>query len=115
MGRGWRGGSWTRAPTQTPCRATRWPCGRSTPRSPAGSGAVALALIAAGADPGARQQHGWTPLHGAADNGLGDVVEALLAAGADPAATNDDGATARSLAENRGHAAIVDRLRAAGG
>ena len=31
---------------------------------------VALALIAAGADVGARQRHGWTPLHGAAQAGL---------------------------------------------
>ena len=40
----------------------------------AGRTEVALLLIAAGADPDVTQRHGWTPLHGAADNGLAEVV-----------------------------------------
>jgi ankyrin repeat protein len=72
-----------------------------------GSSENALALIAAGADPNAKQRHGWTPLHAAAQTGDRAVVEALLQAGADPAITNDDGKTAAMLARANGHAQIA--------
>jgi ankyrin repeat protein len=60
----------------------------------------AVALLEAGADPNARQSHGWTPLHSAAANGLPDLVRALIAHGADAGAANDDGKTAVDLADD---------------
>ncbi len=70
-------------------------------------------LLAAGADPNARQSGGWTPLHGAAHNGDVASVALLLTAGADPAAVNDEGASVLSLAEERGDAATIDAVRLA--
>jgi ankyrin repeat protein len=70
----------------------------------------ALALIAGGADPNAKQRHGWTPLHGAAESGDRAVVDALLAAGADPTLANDDGRTAADVAREAGHAEIAKAL-----
>jgi ankyrin repeat protein len=67
-------------------------------------------LIEAGADVNATQRHGWTPLHGAAQNGSLPSVERLLAAGAHPAARNDDGTSAIELARAGGHESIVARL-----
>jgi len=71
---------------------------------------VVAVLVDAGADVNATQRHGWTPLHGAAQNGSLPSVERLLAAGADPAARNDDGVDAIELARAAGHEAIVARL-----
>ena len=70
-------------------------------------------LLAAGADPNARQSGGWTPLHGAAHNGDVASVALLLTAGGDPAAVNDDGASVLSLAEQRGDDATIDAVRLA--
>ena len=72
---------------------------------------VAAVLIDAGADVNARQRHGWTPLHGAAQNGASATVDRLLAAGADPSARHDDGATAADLATAAGHLELAARLR----
>ncbi|HXU86667.1 MAG TPA: ankyrin repeat domain-containing protein [Verrucomicrobiae bacterium] len=71
---------------------------------------VVAVLVDAGADVNATQRHGWTPLHGAAQNGSLPSVERLLAAGADPAARNDDGVDAIELARAAGHEAIAARL-----
>ena len=71
---------------------------------------VAAVLIDAGADVNARQRHGWTPLHGAAQNGATGTVERLLAAGADLTTCNDDGVTAADLARAAGHVELADRL-----
>jgi uncharacterized protein len=71
---------------------------------------VVAVLVDAGADVNARQSGGWTPLHGAAQNGSLASVERLLAADADPAARNDDGMSALELARDAGHGAIVARL-----
>lgn len=81
----------------------------------AGQARVALLLIERGAHVDVRQRHGWTPLHGAADNGETDVVEALLAGGADASLTHDGGLTAADVAEHKGHVAMAARLRAVGG
>ena len=62
---------------------------------------VAALLIAAGADPNARNRFGNTPLWTAMFNvrdGDGDVVRVLLDAGADVDAENNYGASPRSLA-----------------
>jgi ankyrin repeat protein len=67
---------------------------------------VAAVLIEAGADVNATQRHGWTPLHGAAQNGSLATVTRLLAAGADRAARNDDGVSAADLARLAGHPEI---------
>jgi uncharacterized protein len=72
---------------------------------------VAAVLIDAGADVNAGQRHGWTPLHGAAQNGASVTVDRLLAAGADRTARNDDGISAADLAAEAGHELLVARLR----
>jgi uncharacterized protein len=71
---------------------------------------VVAVLVDAGADVNARQPGGWTPLHGAAQNGSLASVDRLLAAGADPTARNDAGTSALDLARTGGHEAIVARL-----
>jgi ankyrin repeat protein len=76
----------------------------------AGQVRVALLLIESGAKVNVKQRHGWTPLHGAADNGDDEVVEALLAAGADLAATTDSGLTAAGSAAAKGYDALAARL-----
>lgn len=50
-----------------------------------GANAEAVAaLLASGADPNAKNEHGDTPLHRAAEKGLMEIVSALIEAGADP-------------------------------
>ena len=73
----------------------------------AGIGAL---LLAAGADPNARQQGGFVPLHAAAQNGDAALVRALLDHGADPNAVDDDGRTPATLAESKGYDEIVEML-----
>jgi ankyrin repeat protein len=68
-------------------------------------------LLQAGADPDARQQGGYTPLHEAALNGKLALVELLLANGADPALASDKGETAIEMARSKGERAVVERLQ----
>lgn len=75
---------------------------------------VAL-LLEAGADPGPRQQGGFTPLMAAALHGDEAIVAALLAAGADVTARSDDGRDAAAMAEEGGHPDLAARLRALAG
>ena len=51
------------------------------------------ALCAAGVDPNARNNDGFTPLHFAAELGHTEAIAALLKAGADPNAESDQGFT----------------------
>lgn len=74
---------------------------RVTPLHSAAAGrrpAMVSLLLAAGADPHARQAGGWTPLHSAAQNGDRESARLLLAAGADPHTPNDAGRTPAELA-----------------
>ena len=63
-------------------------------------------LLAAGADPDARQAGGFTALHAAAKHGDLGIAERLIAAGADAALRTEEGQTALDLA-----APDVDELR----
>ena len=72
---------------------------------------VVRLVLEAGADPGPRQQGGFTPLMAAALHGDEPVVASLLAAGADPTARSDDGRDAADLAEQGGHSGLAARLR----
>jgi ankyrin repeat protein len=95
---------------------TGWMTG--TPLHAAAAGAhasIVRMLLEVGADPNARQRHGYTPLHSAAANGDLAGVEALLDAGADPNVTNDDGATPLALSEDSGDLVVSDVLRAVTG
>ena len=76
---------------------------------------VAAMLIHDGADIDAPQRLGYTPLMGAAQNGMAATVQLLLARGADPRARNDDVLTAAELAERAGHAEVAATIQAAGG
>jgi ankyrin repeat protein len=73
-------------------------------------GAVAL-LLAAGADPDARQHGGWTPLMQAAAHGDVEVVDLFLGAGADPSLADEEGKTAADRAEEHGYRDLAERLR----
>jgi len=64
-------------------------------------------LLDAGADPGATQSGGWTPLHAAAHNGDVESVRLLLAGGADPSARNDEGSSVLEMAQGSGDAATA--------
>lgn len=75
---------------------------------------VVQALLEAGADVGATDVRGNSPLHQAALGGwsasYGDGMRALLAAGADAALRNTEGKTALHLAAERGRAEAVRAL-----
>ena len=70
--------------------------------------------LAAGADPGARDDDGNTPLHWAAYGGHAEAVGALVKAGSDPAARDKYGNTPLHEAAYGGHAEAVGALVKAG-
>lgn len=76
-------------------------------------------LLAAGADPGRGNVHGWAPLHQAAYMGRPDLAGMLLAAGAPPVASaRGDGGTPLVMALFWGHpapSALVDEVGLAPG
>lgn len=73
--------------------------------------AVILAmLLAAGANPNAVQQKGFTPLHTAASEGQRAMVELLLSHGADPRIRCEDGRLPEDLAREKRHDAVADIL-----
>ncbi len=76
---------------------------------------AARLLIEGGAEINSPQRHGYTPLMGAAQNGLATTVALLLERGADPKARNDDVLTAAELADRAGHPEVAATIRAAGG
>jgi ankyrin repeat protein len=67
-------------------------------------------LVANGADVNQRQQHGFTPLHGAAQNGDEQTARLLLENGADRTLRADSQQTALDLALLQGHGAVVALL-----
>lgn len=67
-------------------------------------------LLAFGADPNARQQAGWTPLHAAAHRNQARLIAVLLLGGADPSLRNEAGMSAIDLARNEGKAAALAAL-----
>ena len=69
-------------------------------------------LLAFGADPNARQQAGWTPLHAAAHRDQAQLIRLLRLAGADPHLSHDAGLSAIDLARNEGKAAALAALTA---
>ena len=84
---------------------------------------VIQVLLAAGADVDARDKlGGWTPLHGAANEGtwgeawneVVEVIEMLLVAGADPNARNKVGRTPLHLAADSSSLAVIAVLLDAG-
>jgi ankyrin repeat protein len=68
---------------------------------------LARPLLEAGAEPNAKQQGGYAPLHEAAFNGNLELVRLLLQYGADPKLPNDDGESPISIAESNGHAEVA--------
>lgn len=69
-------------------------------------------LLAFGADPNARQQAGWTPLHAAAHRNQAHLIRLLRLGGADPQLTHDAGLSAIELARDEGKAAALASLTA---
>ncbi|MEZ6197157.1 MAG: ankyrin repeat domain-containing protein [Planctomycetota bacterium] len=69
-------------------------------------------LLAAGAEPDARQKGGFTALHSAARHGDLAMTEALLVHGADPSLAADDGQDALAFAREGGGEAVIRRLEA---
>lgn len=67
-------------------------------------------LLAFGADPNARQQTGWTPLHAAAHRDQAQLIRLLRHAGADPQLSHDAGLSAIDLARNEGKDAALAAL-----
>jgi ankyrin repeat protein len=67
-------------------------------------------LLAAGADPNARQTAGYTAMFSAAAANRRDLAEILIAHGADPALQNDFGQTAATFARERNHTELADWL-----
>jgi ankyrin repeat protein len=72
------------------------------------------ALLASGADKEAKEEHGDTPLHLAAQQGHVEVVEVLLSAGCDMDARNNVQATPLGCAARDGHRPVVQQLLARG-
>ena len=57
-------------------------------------------LLASGADVGAREKFGWTPLHSAALSGSAEIVGTLLGAGANAKARDQFGSIPFDFAKN---------------
>lgn len=74
---------------------------------------ICRALLERGADPNARQQMGWTPLHQAVHKKNAELVQLMLRHQGDPRQTNDEGNSAIDIAVAEGATAIREMLEAA--
>lgn len=74
--------------------------------------ALAQLLLAFGANPNARQQAGWTPLHAAAHRDQARLIRLLRNGGADALLCNDAGVDPASLAASEGRHAALAALQA---
>ncbi|KXZ43354.1 hypothetical protein GPECTOR_93g624 [Gonium pectorale] len=74
---------------------------------------IVVEMIEEGADLGAKDEYGTTPLHYAARKGHQEVVKELLAAGADVNAATKGGQTPLKLLASKGHLAVVKEALAA--
>lgn len=74
--------------------------------------AMAQLLLAFGANPNARQQAGWTPLHAAAHRDQARLIRLLREAGADASLCNDAGVDSVALAASEGRHAALAALQA---
>jgi ankyrin repeat protein len=72
------------------------------------------ALLDAGADPNARQQGGFAPLHSAANRGDVRIIDLLLDADADPNTAADDGTTPLDFARKAGRDGAAAHLLSRG-
>jgi ankyrin repeat protein len=72
-----------------------------------GSRDAVRVLLAAGADPNARQHGGWTALHATAQRGDRETSRLLVEAGADLELTNDEGKTPLDIAREAGHKTVL--------
>jgi tankyrase len=70
-------------------------------------------LLDHGADPNARQQQDYTPLHGAASRGDVEMAKLLLAHGADRNARASDGMTAADVARKHGKGEFAEWIERA--
>lgn len=77
--------------------------------------AAARELLAHGANPNARQQRGFTPLHAAAENGDLALVQLLLDHGADPTLADEAGLRPVDYAKKQEHSAAARLLTQAAG
>ncbi len=68
-------------------------------------------LLERGANPNARQESGFTALHGAAAHGDVEMTKLLLKFGADPKALTDDGKDAAAVAEKYNQPAFAEWFR----
>ena len=66
--------------------------------------------LSSGADVNEKSDGDYTPLHGAAENGVLENVKLLIASGADVTAQLTDGKTPLDLAKAQGHAGVVEYL-----
>jgi ankyrin repeat protein len=75
-----------------------------------GNAEVVGLLLAEGADPNLRGEHGYTPLAEAISQGHLDVAKVLLAAAADPDLKSDDGSDALEIASLNGIPGFVEQI-----
>jgi ankyrin repeat protein len=75
---------------------------------------VVQVLLECGVDPSTQNNDGWTPLHGASQNGHVEIVQVLLERGADVNVQDRDSSTPFEVALYEGHSSLAQVLLAHG-